>query len=186
MERLSRDVPDSVVINQCRFCRRIKEGKIFSKMRKDSLSRAIRIGMKLQCEVKVKNYDAKNADAVMIYTVEDEKVNVPKHVSIKIKYETCQRCYRISAGYYEAVVQLRGDFNKMEKLEGRIKRYVERRGGFITKTEKTDYGLDIYASDKMMMNEFFKDYNLKPKRSFRLYGVRRGRKLYRNTYSLHL
>ncbi len=155
-------------------------------MGKDSLARAIRIGMRLQCEVKVKGYEADRADAVFTYVVDDERVGFPKSIELKIKHETCQRCYRISAGYYEAIVQLRGNVKKMDSLSEKIKRYVERRGGFITKVESIDNGLDIYASDKMMMNEFFNDYDLKPKRSFRLYGLRKGKKLYRNTYSLHI
>jgi NMD protein affecting ribosome stability and mRNA decay len=37
-----------------------------------------------------------------------------------------------------------------------------------------------------MANAFFHDYDLKPTRSFRLYGMKRGKKVYRNTYSLRL
>jgi NMD protein affecting ribosome stability and mRNA decay len=81
---------------------------------------------------------------------------------------------------------LRGSGERINNLIKKITKYVERREGFITKIEIVENGKDVYVSDKLIMNEFFKDYELKPKRSFRLYGMKRGKKLFRNTYSLHL
>lgn len=75
---------------------------------------------------------------------------------------------------------------RINNLIAKITKYVQRRGGFIAKMEDIEGGKDVYVSDKLMMNEFFKDYDIKPIRSFRLYGMKRGKKLYRNTYSLHL
>ncbi|HIH50177.1 TPA: hypothetical protein HA291_01835, partial [Candidatus Micrarchaeota archaeon] len=89
-------------------------------------------------------------------------------------------------GYYEALVQLRGDWDRINSLIRNITKYVERRNGFIAKIEKVENGKDVYLSDKLMANAFFHDYDLKPTRSFRLYGMKRGKKVYRNTYSLRL
>ncbi len=186
VKRLARSIPERATIKQCRFCRRIKEGKTFSKMGGKSLSRAIKIETRFKGTVKVKEYDAKGADAAFIFDVDGEEVSVPAHVSIKITHETCRRCYQISSGYYEAVVQLRGSSKRIESLVAKIEKYVQRRGGFIAKMEDVDRGRDLYVSDKIMMNQFFKDYDLKPVRSFRLFGLKYGRKIYRNTYSLHL
>jgi NMD protein affecting ribosome stability and mRNA decay len=128
--------------------------------------------------------DKAGIDTVFIFDVDDEKVNFNKKLLYKIAHETCQRCYRISSGYYEAIAQLRGDKQRIENLIAKITKYVQRRGGFIAKIESVENGKDVYLSDKLMTNTFFKDYDLKPARSFRLYGMKKGRKLYRNTYSI--
>ncbi len=179
-------MPNVVTIYQCRFCERIKEGRTFSSISNKSLSRAIKIELKLQSDVKVKTHDAKGVDVVFVTEVDGERVGFPKRLELKIAHETCQRCYWISSGYYEAVVQLRGDWYRINNLIAKITKYVKRRDGFIAKIEKIDNGSDVYVSNKLMMNDFFHDYELKPARSFRLYGMKRGRKVYRNTYSLHL
>lgn len=151
-----------------------------------SLSRAVKVGHRLQCEVKVIGHTGKEIDAVFVFEVDGERVSFPRRLQYKVLHETCQRCYRISSGYYEAVIQLRGDMYRINNLIAKVTKYVQRRGGFIAKIEDVNEGRDVYVSDKLMMNEFFKDYGLKPTRSFRLYGMKRGKKLYRNTYSLHL
>ncbi|MGI0100558.1 MAG: NMD3-related protein [Candidatus Micrarchaeaceae archaeon] len=183
--KLEKKIPESVVILQCRFCKRIKEGKTFSHMSNGSLSRALRITLNTKNDVKVTAHTGKEIDASFVTEVYGEKVIFNKRISYKVSHETCQRCYRISSGYYEAIAQLRGNAGRIDNLIAKITKYVQRRGGFIAKVDKVENGKDVYMSDKLMMNEFFHDYRLKPERSFRLYGMKRGKKLYRNTYSLH-
>jgi len=187
IDRIKKKIPTNIKILQCRFCKRIKEGQTFSKISNKSIARAIKLGLKLPGEVKVKGFDDEQINSYITDEVDNEKVEFPMQFAYKIAHETCQRCYRISSGYYEAVVQLRGNPEKIKNLIQKITKYVERREGFIARTEKVALGeTDLYISDKLMTNEFFHDYKLKPTRSFRLYGMKRGKKLYRNTYSLHL
>lgn len=185
IKKLAKNIPDSLTIHQCRFCRRILEGKTFSRMSNISLSRAAKIELRLKPEIKVTAHTGKELDAVIIFDVDGERVSFPKKLAYKIAHQTCERCYKISSGYYEAVSQLRGDTKRIDNLIAKIIKYMQRRGGFIAKIDNVDNGKDVYVSDKLMMNQFFKDYDIKPVRSFRLYGMKNGRKVYRNTYSLH-
>jgi NMD protein affecting ribosome stability and mRNA decay len=157
-------------------------------LKNGSLGKAIEFELKLNSnwKVKVKDYGDETINAVFIFNYENEKVGFNKELKYKFAKQTCQRCERISGGYYEAIAQLRGSGERINNLIKKITKYVERREGFITKIEIVENGKDVYVSDKLIMNEFFKDYDLKPKRSFRLYGMKRGKKLFRNTYSLHL
>jgi NMD protein affecting ribosome stability and mRNA decay len=156
-------------------------------LNKTTLGNAIRIELKLNCQVRVREFSTKEAKTEVIFEMDErQKVVFPKIFEIKIAHETCQRCYQISSGYYEAVIQLRGNRMKIEKLHEKLKKYVEKRGGFIAKVDMVENGEDIYVNDKLMTNEFFTFHRLKPIRSFRLYGMRQGRKAYRNTYSMHL
>ena len=115
IKKLEKKIPESATIYQCRFCRKIKEGRTFSKLGKEALARAIKIELKLKEDVKVKEYVyEKFIDASFTTEVDGEKVSFQKRLEFKIAHETCQRCYRISSGYYEAVVQLRGDRQRIE------------------------------------------------------------------------
>lgn len=186
VEKLQRNFPERATIYQCRFCNRIKEGNIFSEIGNAALSRAMKIGLRLKCDVKVRDFDERGVAADFIFDVEGEKVTFRKRLELKIAHETCQRCYQIKSGYYEAVVQLRGNRMKIEKLTERLTRFMEKKGGFIAKIENVENGSDIYTSDKLATHDFMHLYKLKPVRSYRLYGRKNGREVYRNTYSLHL
>ena len=185
VKKLEVKIPETVTVFQCRWCKRIKEGKTFSRMSNNSLQRAVKIELKLPYDVKVSAHTAKQIDATFITEIDEDRVSFNRTLNYEIAHETCQRCYRISSGYYEAVVQIRGDVKRTDNLIGKITKYVQRRGGFVAKIEDMGNGKDVYVSDKLMMNTFFKDYDIKPVRSFRLYGEKKGIKLYRNTYSLH-
>ena len=142
--------------------------------------------MKLDCHVRVREVAEKEIQADLIYTVENEKVRFPVTLALKMGHETCRRCYQISSGYYEAVVQLRGNRMKIEKIMQNLRKFIEKREGYITKEDMVENGTDIYTSDKLATSDFFLFYRLKATRSYRLYGMKNGRKVYRNTYSMHL
>jgi nonsense-mediated mRNA decay protein 3 len=186
--KIKKEIPESVAILHCKLCDRIKEGQTFTPIRNGSLSRAMEIEMKLKSDwrVKARERDDQKIKALFTKMYEGEKVYFEMDIPYKFRNQTCQRCDRVNGGYYEAIVQLRGNRERILNLIAKLTKYIERRGGFISKIEKVDNGMDMYTSDKMMMNEFFHDYELKPERSFRLYGEKKGKRLYRNTYSLRL
>ena len=186
VKKLEKNIPESAKILQCRFCRKIKEGNTFSHMSNKVLASTLKINLRTKYNVKVTAHTANEIDVVFIVEVDGERVSFRRKLPYKVEYETCRRCYRISAGYYEAIMQLRGDKGRIDRLIEKVTKYVERRGGFISKVDDVQGGKDVYASDKLMINDFFHDYELKPERSYRLYGMKKGRKLYRNTYALHL
>lgn len=186
IEKLQRNFPERITILQCRFCQRVKEGKTFFPLTKLSLSRIMEIELKLKCKIKVREFSEKEVTADFIYDVDGQKVSFGRTLILKIAHETCRRCYQIKSGYYEAVVQLRGNRVKIERLTSMLTAFIEKNGGFIAKVEKEENGEDVYTSDKLATHEFMHLHKLKPIRSYRLYGVKNGRQVYRNTFSLHL
>ncbi len=188
-EKLRKHIPRFIRIYQCRLCNRVKVGQTFMEPgnEKRVLGKAIMHEVGSEYEVGVLEFGRNNIARCMITKKFDEgKVGFEVDITIKQLHETCQRCFRISAGYYQGIVQLRGTSDKMERMQAKLSRYLERRGGYITKVEGKDGGLDIYVSNKEAANNFFQDHDLKPLRSFRLWGVKKGKKVYRNTYSLHV
>ncbi|MDE1865707.1 MAG: hypothetical protein KGH94_03685 [Candidatus Micrarchaeota archaeon] len=188
-DKLKKGIPKQMRVLQCRFCKRVKVGNTFIEAGNERrvLGKAIMHQIGEGFEVGVLEFGRNNIARCMITKKFDEgKVAFEQDIVIKLQHETCQRCYRISAGYYQGIVQLRGNREKMDRMAGKLNRYLERRGGYITKVEEVQNGVDIYVSDKEAANNFFIDHDFKPLRSFRLWGVKRGKRVYRNTYSLHL
>ncbi len=188
-EKLKRKVPKSIKVLQCRFCKRVKVGNTFIEPgnEKRVLGKAIMHHIGSEFEVGVLEFGRKGiAKCVFTKKFDEGQVSFEADIEVKRLHETCQRCFRISAGYYQGIVQLRGNREKMDRIMAKLGRYLERRAAYITKVEDVASGLDIYVSNKEAANNFFMDHDLKPLRSFRLWGMKKGKKVYRNTYSLHV
>ena len=117
-----------MTVYQCRFCKMIKEANTFTPFKNRSFASAIEFELKLNSEwkVKVKEYTDDEVDCVFIKNYENEKIAFGKRLKYKIARQTCQRCERISGGYYEAILQLRGDWDRINNLIAKVTKYVER------------------------------------------------------------
>ncbi|RZN13564.1 MAG: hypothetical protein EF812_07395 [Methanosarcinales archaeon] len=122
-------------------------------------------------------------------------------LQVQIHFETCGVCNRIAGGYYEAIIQLRGDSRIptgtevqecskiIQKLLERIKKQGDRLA-LITRTEKLKEGTNFYlASNKAAKNACRKlviVYAATITESNKLVGRKDGRDVYRMTYALRL
>lgn len=180
-------IPEKMTIQQCRFCNRIVVANTFTELNKRSLADALEKEIKdCKCRVKVLSRDDKTAKLELECYLDDGTVKFEKSVEIKIAHKTCLRCYRISSGYYEAIVQVRGNKERVEKFVKKLSTYMVHMGTFVTKVDTVTNGFDVYLGDKALANQFFLYHKMKPKRSFRLYGKRGGKDLYRNIYAIYL
>jgi NMD protein affecting ribosome stability and mRNA decay len=123
-------------------------------------------------------------DVNITYKVNEDFVVFNNTFDVKRIHQICQECYRKSSGYYEALIQLRGDKEKVNLMFQKLSKFITNKGAFISKVEELERGFDIYVSDKLITKSFFPTYKLKPKSSYTLYGIKNGRKIYRNTYLL--
>ena len=93
---------------------------------------------------------------------------------------------RASGGYFEAIVQLRGDKQQIERYRKKITKELLRYT-FIAKTIELPEGVDIYVGQKERLQEIFHSMKLKSTRSKTLSGQRRDTKrLYRDTFLVRL
>jgi nonsense-mediated mRNA decay protein 3 len=188
-DKEKRKMPKQIKVFQCRLCSRLKVGQTYMETgnEKRVLGRAINHEIGSQYEVGVLDFGRNNVARCMITRkTDDGDIKFEAEFDIKQLHETCQRCFRISAGYYQGIVQLRGNREKMDRLMAKLSRYLERRKSYITKVEDVSNGIDIYVSNKEETNNFFMAHDLKPLRSYRLWGMKMGKKVNRNTYSLHV
>ncbi len=186
-ETAKKRAPSRVEIEQCRMCERVRIKGVYKEMNNNSVKAIIESEMKMMpgWEAEVENITDRQA-LVRFHYGDEAPASFEKTVQIKIVHRTCDDCFKRSAGYYQAVVQLRGDPAKVEKESNRIIKNLESRGAFVSKIDKLDVGCDMYVSNKTLITEYFMQRKLKPKKSFTQYGMKGGMRLYRNTYHLRL
>ncbi|MCX8200100.1 MAG: 60S ribosomal export protein NMD3 [Candidatus Micrarchaeota archaeon] len=113
--------------------------------------------------------------------VKFEKVGMEFRIPLKVKESLCNVCAQKSAGYYEAIIQLRGKYAHdrafAEKLISELERIT-----FIPKTEELKEGLDIYVGSKTATATILSALGFKLITSNKLYGVKHGRRVYRTTF----
>ena len=184
-EKLSEGLIDKVEIQKCKECQRIRVKGRFIGEDRTNLEEALQQNFKRN-HVHLVDYDAK--DAIVKISVEgpEGKLTVDRKIKLKYIKTLCDRCYKVKCEYYEAVLQLRGDKSRIEKVVRHVKALFERNNEFISKMESKDGGIDVYLSSKRLATEFVAYYKLYPKMSYTLAGVKNGKKQYKNTYAIHL
>ncbi len=133
--------------------------------------------------------------------INGSKLDASLDAEVRISWETCDTCSRISGGYFEGIVQIRGDRRLpaqdelercMEIAEGVAAKGAEKgdRLAFIPKTVKVEEGLDIYVGSiklgKQICRSITDILGGKFSESPKLVGQKNGEDLYRITFALRL
>ncbi len=114
-----------------------------------------------------------------------------KKILLRIHMAYCDVCSRRVSGYYEAVIQIRGEEEKVEEITGEIRRrFKEDPKAFILKEEEEREGRDFYVSNsklaKKVIRELQNKYGGEIKETATLYTRKEGKDVYRMTYLLRL
>lgn len=168
----------------CRDCGRIKVAGSFVPDTESSMERLL-AGVFKPYRVKLVH----SSNGIARIRVSDEKqggLEVEHNVHLAFKRTLCDSDARKRAGYYEAVLQFRGDSEKVSRLAAALQRYLENNDAFVARSEEKEHGVDVYVSDKKVALSFITVRHLKWKGSFELHGEKRGKRLYRNTYFITL
>ena len=184
MEFLAPKLPERISIDVCKRCGRLLIGDSWVKKTTKNIELAVQKIMK-KLDVNVEGIGDRSID-LLVSKPDDNIYGIKKTMVLKEHMITCESCTRKAGGYYEAVVQLRGNMEKAQKILNAMNRFLEKNGGFISKLEEMDNGIDAYISSKRLANEYFSHRKIKPTMSYTLFGLVRGRKVYRNTYALHV
>jgi NMD protein affecting ribosome stability and mRNA decay len=182
-DKIAASVPGAAEITVCKRCGRIKTSAGFVELDRESLAAAIRKYFK-GYTVKVSSYNSERASITLFAEMPEGILETRKQISIVRKETICTDCYRKSSGYYEALFQLRGEAQKMRTTIARLEHYMSKRGSYILSIAEAEGGYDIRLPDKKLAASFIETYSLKPTVSYTLYGIRRGKKIFRNTYSI--
>lgn len=186
-EMFDKKLPKEVHVDKCRVCRRIRLGNSFVEENRASIEEELKHEIP-KYKISVKSYDEnlKLADAEISVDVNGEKLVLEKRISIKYNKTICKQCSRRLGGYYEAVFQVRGEKEEVERFKNSLKNFFEANNEFITREEELESGVNIYLSSKKLAENYLSMFKIKATKSYTLHTVKNGKKLYRNTYSIQL
>jgi NMD protein affecting ribosome stability and mRNA decay len=187
IKKLAKKLPNKARVTYCKRCERLKTSLGYVDFDDKALANVItRDVCGKDCTAKVKSLYGDVATVSFTFHVGEDEVQIDKKLEVEKNHLICQDCYRKSSGYYEALVQIRGNSNRVESMITKIRKFVTANAAFITKIEELDGGVDLYVSDKKVMNTFFLVTRINPTRSYTLYGKKGGTDVYRNIYALRL
>ncbi|MDE1870482.1 MAG: hypothetical protein KGH71_05915 [Candidatus Micrarchaeota archaeon] len=184
IEKLGNKIPEELKIIVCKRCGRVRLGNEFMD-RDDSVLEAILAKGFKGWDVKLIS-SIEGAAIVDLSRPEDHIDAIRKEIKLFYGRQLCPKCNRRAASYYEGIIQLRGDPERIQKMMLKLEKVFEANDEFFSKVESTQNGINIFVSSKKLTSAFMSERGLKPTMSYELYGLKHGKKLYRNTYALHL
>ncbi len=184
---LLKDLPSSAEILICKHCGKIRLQGRFVNDTGRNIQDILQTLFK-NYEIKLIDYDpeAASANVYFIKSINGHDLSVEKKLDLIYKKTLCENCNRRAGSYYEAVMQLRGNHERMERFIERVGRYFEIRGEFIAKVKEADNGFDVYLSSKKLAASFISSHHLESTNSYTLYGMKNGKKVFRHTHSIRL
>jgi nonsense-mediated mRNA decay protein 3 len=191
LEKISfvKGLPDRIVINKCKYCNAF----FLNEKDYDTLERGIEDFLgKLFKDENIKNvsyriFDNKIHARIKSRTGSLEKTE-EKIFNLIIKSKICKYCSLRLSKHFEAILQIRG--NKNKKILHEIEEYVNvlykhDKLAFISDIKEMPSGFNIFIGSKSaarnIVNDLKRKYKIKIKVSKKLYGARKGKKLYRDT-----
>lgn len=139
------------------------------------------------CKGKYENarYDSEKGEVVFLVRAGGAVTEVWRKVDVAVKERACADCAKAAGGYFEAIVQLRGDREKVSKFCDSLARAIERKS-FVPKIDELKEGIDIYVGDKRIVPEILESNRLTFTRAEKLAGEKNGKRLYRSTFCVRL
>ncbi len=183
-KRISDKVPSEATIARCKACDRIRIAGAYFKPTPEAMQKAISLSLK-GCAFRILDID-RTCVTLELMNAAGHKAIAEKRINMSYTKVLCDKCRKKAGSYYEAVMQLRGNPERVEKLSIKLNAYLERHGAFIARTEENDNGRDLYVSDKGLAAAFIARGRIVAMASYTLYGLKNGKRVYRHTYSIRL
>ncbi|VVB70089.1 NMD3 family protein [uncultured archaeon] len=105
---------------------------------------------------------------------------------ITILKDLCQDCSRLASGYFEAIIQLRGDKDRIERTYLKVEKKLTDNKTKIVKVEQLKEGLDLYVFSTRITGQVLGFLKLKFETSKKLAGRINGRNVYRTSFLVRL
>jgi nonsense-mediated mRNA decay protein 3 len=174
-------IPKKLEIDQCKRCERMRikgEWVNYNRKKIDEY-----VCGKCRGDFESARYD--EGTITFIIKKDEDELEVERSVDVEIRTVMCRQCSRISGGYYQGLIQLRGDERKVERLADKLIKKLEK-STFITKAEEKENGLDLYVGSSKAVIGLVAEMKLKALITKKLVGLEEGKRLYRTTFLIRL
>lgn len=105
-------------------------------------------------------------------------------VPVELENVTCITCSRISGGYFESIIQLRGDEKRVEKYKKIFLEELSKKTFIIKEKLQKTGGADLYIGKTKEVIKLMQELGLKAKITRKLIGRQEGKRLYRTTFAI--
>ncbi len=188
------ELKSPLVLEQCQKCERVKLQSTWlaldTALLKAFLGAKIKSPHKMSiasCQVKETGRHKLEAQATVNFEVAEYDAKISKKIlaAITIVPTTCTECSQRSGGYYESIIQIRGDSTRLDKAVERIGRIVNQ-FSFISKIDVKKEGIDLYVGKDDAARRALSKLGWQYTRADKQAGARQGKTLYRRTYCVRL
>jgi nonsense-mediated mRNA decay protein 3 len=175
------EVPKEFSLVICRKCSKINhENKWEDSEIKELVKQKIKI-LGQDVEIKIERNDVLHVSAKGSFKDSKKLKEETYEIPLKLNKVLCPNCLKISGGYYEAVLQLRGNVTEetLDFVDEKIKSLKE-----FYRIKEVKNGFDLYTSNKSTANKIAKllkdKFKADIKKSFKLITRKEGKDIYRN------
>ena len=177
-ERIVIACPKKIEIAECKHCSRMRIRGEWTKNRQELDSYIV---SKCKGEFSRAVYDNENDDVIFFIIKNGKQLRITKKLNLEIKIVTCENCSRLSGGYYESIIQLRGDEEMVKKYLRKLEKAL---GISLLKIEIVKGGVDLYGMSNEKTMQMLANFELKNVMTRKLFGRRDGKPVFRTTYSV--
>lgn len=172
-------IPDELAFRICKKCSKIMLHGSWHPFREKDLTKYVL--SKCKGEFSDGTFNLETGELVL--DVKGKKII--KKIDVNIDSNQCSQCSRISGGYYQAIIQFRGDRKKIEKIAEIMYKKLQKTT-FVSKTEEKDEGLDFYVGNSKAVLMIVTDLRLRALITKKLIGRDEGKRLYRTTFAIRI
>ncbi len=176
--------PKAITVDVCKHCKKMFLAGEWMPLSSNKISRHVE--SKAKGDFSEVKYDFARQELMFTIRKGDAQVKVRRKCYAKIQYVTCRHCSRLSGGYFEAIVQLRGDEKRVEKYRKIFERGVEGKTFIAKEKPLKSGGVDMLIGSRRVVLSIVQGLGLRAKITRKLVGTIRGRKAYRTTFAIRL
>jgi len=174
-------IPNRIELEQCKSCKKIKIKGEWTPYKKKRMSDYI----VAKCKGNFDDAEYDDVENIIEFIIKRHgaEIKVKKEVNININSNMCRDCSRVSGGYFQGVIQLRGNRKMIEKYEKKFLSELEKKT-FITRMDEKDGGVDIQIGNSKAVVALLTQMRIKALITKKLVGAEQGRRLYRTTFRI--
>jgi len=173
--------PEKIEVEVCKRCRKMRLRGEWIEYSKKKLEEYI--ASKCRGEFSSVDYDVDRQTATFTIKKGDSEAQVEREVPFKENIVICPDCSKIAGGYFEAIIQLRGNEAKIRKYAKLLTKMLSR-STFISKVDEKKEGTDLYVGSTRTVLDTMAELRIKRKITRKLAGTKHGKKFYRTTFLL--
>lgn len=196
-------VPEKIEVDYCTKCEGILFKGKMSDQTPELLEEIIRSKIKVKdllnekLSIELVPFGDDKSKAIITFSgeVDSQKISFQKETLLKPLNICCKDCSKLVGGYFEAILQVRGEKELTEKIISFSEKFLEKEKKFdrlakITKLEKDKHGFNAYLASKQaalkLAREIASRHNSRMTSSSKIVGRKAGRDVKRVTFCVRV